>query len=45
MHKPNLNNGTRFEFTTKNLSDGVYVVNVTLKNNSTLNKKIIVTNK
>lgn len=45
FNKFNLANNERHEFSTKNLSDGVYVVTVTLKSNETLNKKIIVSNK
>lgn len=45
MQKANLSNNTLYEFPTTKLSDGVYVVNVTLDNKEVLNKKIIVTNK
>ena len=45
MNKVDLSSGTRYEFPTKNLSDGVYVVNIVLKNNDIMNKKIIVSNK
>jgi len=45
MQNTNLSNNTLYEFPTRNLSDGVYVVNVTLDNQDAINKKIIVTNK
>lgn len=45
MQNTNLSNNTLYEFPTRNLSDGVYVVNVTLDNEEAINKKIIVTNK
>ncbi|WP_044397391.1 T9SS type A sorting domain-containing protein [Lacinutrix sp. Hel_I_90] len=40
-----LDTNERHEFSTKNLSEGVYIVTVTLDNNNVLNKKIIVSNK
>ena len=42
--KLNLSNATRYEFSTKNLSDGIYVATITLENNISKSKKIIVTN-
>jgi len=42
--KTNLSNSTRYEFNTKNLSDGTYITIITLDNNSSLNKKIIIQN-
>ena len=44
MQEVNLNTSTRYDFPTKSLSDGLYVVNVTLANKQTINKKIIVAN-
>ena len=43
--KTNLSNTTRHEFSTRNLSDGVYVATITLENNNTISKKIIIANK
>ena len=43
--KLNLSNTTRYEFSTKNLSDGVYVATVTLENNNTMSKKVSIANK
>ena len=45
MNEADLYNDTRYEFSTKNLSDGVYVVNIVLNNNEVMNKKIVVSNK
>lgn len=35
---------TSYEFNTKNLSDGAYITIITLDNNNSLNKKIIIQN-
>ena len=43
--KLNLSKTSRYEFSTKNLSDGIYVATVTLKNSNTLSKKVIIANK
>ncbi|AUC81674.1 T9SS type A sorting domain-containing protein [Lacinutrix sp. Bg11-31] len=43
--KTNLSNTTRYEFSTRNLSDGVYVATITLENNNTISKKVIIANK
>ncbi|RLJ69000.1 putative secreted protein (Por secretion system target) [Lacinutrix venerupis] len=43
--KTNLSNNNRYEFSTKNLSDGVYIATITLENNNKLSKKIVITNK
>jgi hypothetical protein len=45
MQKANLSDNTLYEFPTTNLSDGVYVVNVTLDSKKVINKKVIVINK
>ncbi|WP_390886608.1 T9SS type A sorting domain-containing protein [Lacinutrix neustonica] len=45
FNKIDLDNKARHEFSTKNLSDGVYIVTVTLDNTNVLSKKIIVSNK
>ena len=42
--KTNLSNSMRHEFNTKNLSDGAYITIITLDNNNSLNKKIIIQN-
>ena len=39
------NNNERLSYSTKNLSDGVYLVQTTLSNNNTTTKKVIVANK
>ncbi|AUC76794.1 T9SS type A sorting domain-containing protein [Olleya sp. Bg11-27] len=39
------NTNTRLSYSTKNLSDGVYLVKTTLSNNNTTTKKVIVANK
>ncbi|WP_299885764.1 T9SS type A sorting domain-containing protein [uncultured Lacinutrix sp.] len=44
INKVDLTEETRYEFSTKNLSDGVYIVSVSLENNEVQNKKIIVSN-
>ena len=43
--KTNLSNATRYEFATRNLSDGIYVATITLDNNNTISKKVIIANK
>jgi hypothetical protein len=45
FNKINLGNSSRQEFSTKNLSDGVYIASVTLDNNNTTSKKVVITNK
>ncbi len=46
LQKTNLNNDSRYEFSTSNLSDGTYIVKVSLdQNNKAINKKIIIQNK
>ena len=39
------NNNERLSYSTKNLSDGVYLVQTTLSNSNTTTKKVIVANK
>ncbi|WP_290700649.1 T9SS type A sorting domain-containing protein [Lacinutrix sp.] len=43
--KTDLNNNTRYEFSTKNLSAGVYIASITLDNNNTTSKKVVISNK
>lgn len=45
FQKTNLTNNTRYEFSTKNLSDGVYITTITLDNNRIISKKVVITNK
>ncbi|WP_299247146.1 T9SS type A sorting domain-containing protein [uncultured Lacinutrix sp.] len=43
--KVNLSNTSRHEFSTRNLSDGVYIATVTLENNNLISKKVVIANK
>lgn len=45
FNKFNLNNDERISFSTKNLSDGVYLAKIVTKNNNTFSQKIIIANK
>lgn len=45
FNKTNLPLQTRHEFSTQNLSDGVYITTITLDNNQALTQKVIVKNK
>ncbi|OIQ22351.1 T9SS type A sorting domain-containing protein [Lacinutrix sp. MedPE-SW] len=44
LNKTDLNTKPQYEFSTKSLSTGVYIVNVTFKDNTVQTKKIIVNN-
>ncbi|MDB2462865.1 T9SS type A sorting domain-containing protein [Algibacter sp.] len=45
MHHVITSNKTKLNYSTKALSDGVYVVKIDLKNNQSFNKKIVVSNR
>ncbi len=46
LREVNLSNKSRYEFSTRNLSDGTYIAKINLdKNNKAINKKIIINNK
>ena len=42
LEKTNLGNGASYEFSTANLSDGVYVVKAKTKDNIDMSKKVII---